>query len=64
MASQYFGNETWQRQMASQLYDVNGADPAILIPIAAILLTVALGACWLPARKAAKVDPLTALRHE
>ena len=64
MASQYFDQKTWQRKMASQLYDVNAADPAILISITVVLIAIALVACWLPARRAARVDPLTALRHD
>lgn len=64
MASEYFDQRGWQRAMASQLYGVTGTDPINLIAIAVVLLLVALTACWLPARKAARVDPLQALRHE
>jgi predicted permease len=64
LASQYFDRRAWQRQMADQLYGVNGTDPATLLLIAALLTLVALIACWLPARKAAQVDPLDALRHD
>src|SRR5882672_162912 len=64
MASQYFASSDWQRQMAEQLYGVKGTDPAIFAVIVSLLTLVALLACWLPARKAAQVDPLDALRHE
>jgi putative ABC transport system permease protein len=64
LASQYFGERAWQRQMAEQLYGVNGTDPLTFFVIAALLTLVALLACWLPARKAANVDPLVALRYE
>jgi len=64
LASQYFASSSWQRQMADQLYGVKGTDPATLAVIASLLALVALMACWLPARKAAQVDPLEALRHE
>jgi len=61
---QYFGRDSWQRQMAQQLYGVSLSDPLTLILIATLLTMVALLSCWLPARRAAKVDPLVALRYE
>jgi ABC-type antimicrobial peptide transport system permease subunit len=64
LASQYFAEDAWQRRMASQLYGVSGTDPLTFLAIAAVLALVALAACWLPARKAAQVDPLEALRCE
>jgi ABC-type lipoprotein release transport system permease subunit len=50
--------------MKEQLYGVTISDPLTLIVIALLLTLVALIACWLPARRAAKVDPLVALRYE
>jgi putative ABC transport system permease protein len=64
LAGQYFADSTWQRQMAEQLYGVKGTDPVTFAVIASLLTLVALIACWLPARRAAQVDPLEALRHE
>jgi predicted permease len=64
LATQYFAPRSWQRQMAEQLYGVEGTDPLTFAVIAALLAVAALVACWLPARKAAQLDPLAALRHE
>jgi predicted permease len=64
LATQYFSAGSWQRRMAEQLYGVEGADPLTFAVIGTLLSAAALIACWLPARKAAKVDPLAALRHE
>jgi predicted permease len=61
---QYFAPDSWQRQMVQQLYGVTLSDPLTLVLIAALLMLVALLSCWLPARRAAKVDPLVALRYE
>jgi len=64
MASQYFADSDWQRQISEQLYNVNATDPWTFAVIASLLMAVALVACWLPARRAAQVDPLEALRYE
>ena len=63
LASQRFATGIWQ-QMAQQLYGVKPGDPITLATIAFLLTLIALIACWLPARKAARVDPLIALRYE
>jgi predicted permease len=64
LAGRYFASGAWQKQMADKIYGVEGTDPATFAVIALLLALVALLACWLPARKAAQVDPLEALRHE
>jgi putative ABC transport system permease protein len=50
------------RYMGAMLYEVNPNDPVIFTAVAGILLVVAFLASWLPARRAARVDPIVALR--
>jgi putative ABC transport system permease protein len=52
------------RLFASLLFGVTAIDPATFVVVAFFLLFVALFACYLPARKATKIDPLESLRHE
>jgi ABC-type antimicrobial peptide transport system permease subunit len=52
------------RLMRSLLFEVNPADPFTFAAIAALLVAVALAACYIPARRAMRVDPMTALRYE
>jgi putative ABC transport system permease protein len=46
------------------LYDVHANDPLTMIAVALLLILVAFAACFIPARRAMRVDPLVALRHE
>jgi predicted permease len=52
------------RFLASFLYGVHAGDPLTLGAVAALLALVALAACYIPARRAARVNPLIALRYE
>ena len=64
LLSRYVGAGGWQQSITRQLYGVTVTDPLTLIVMGLFLTLVALIACWLPARRAAKVDPLVALRYE
>jgi ABC-type antimicrobial peptide transport system permease subunit len=52
------------RLLTKMVYGVSTTDPLTFVVIAALLIFVALLACLIPARRATKVDPLTALRYE
>jgi putative ABC transport system permease protein len=52
------------RLMSTLLYEVSTTDPLTYVSLSALLLVVTLLACLIPARRATKVDPMVALRHE
>jgi putative ABC transport system permease protein len=52
------------QSLASALYRVQPDDPSTFATVAVVLLGVALTACWLPARRATRIDPASALKRE
>jgi len=52
------------RAMSSMLFGITAADPVTFAAVVLLLLTAALAACYIPARRAAHVDPMVALRYE
>jgi putative ABC transport system permease protein len=52
------------RLIATMLFDISAHDPITLIGVVALLILVALVACYLPAQRATRVDPMITLRNE
>ena len=52
------------RYLASMLYNVHANDPMTMVAVAGLLTLVAVAACYIPARRAMRVDPIVALRYE
>ena len=47
-----------------ELFQVSSVEPVSLLVVVLVLSSIAIAACWLPARRAAKVDPIAALRTD
>jgi putative ABC transport system permease protein len=52
------------RYLGSMLYDIRANDPATIVGVAILLTLVVAAACYVPARRAMRVDPVVALRYE
>jgi predicted permease len=64
MALGCIGALVLSRAMQAQLYQIQSTDPWTFLGVVVVLGTVALIACWLPARRASRTDPMIALRYE
>jgi putative ABC transport system permease protein len=58
------GALVFTRLMTGMIYGVSSTDPLTFLAVATLLVLVALAACYLPARRATRVDPIVALRYE
>jgi len=58
------GAATLTRFISSELWEVKSNDPLTLAGVSVLLMAIAILACLIPTRRAAKVDPTTALRYE
>lgn len=58
------GALAFTRVLRSQLYGVSATDPVTLLGVSLLFASIALLACWIPARRATRVDPLIAMRSE
>lgn len=58
------GALAFTRVLRSQLYGVNATDPVTLLGVSLLFASIALLACWIPARRATRVDPMIAMRSE
>ena len=60
----WIGAKALEQLISSQLFEVGATDPFTFLGMAALLVGITALACYLPARRAAQVDPVVALRHE
>ena len=58
------GSLALTRWLQSQLFEVSPTDPTTFLELAFLLLLISLAACWIPGQRAARVDPMVALRYE